>query len=37
MEIFYNIINVFTVPYDQFSVPLLNKSINFFNELHFFE
>ncbi len=29
MEIFCNIINVFTVTFDQFNVSLLNKSINF--------
>ncbi len=27
-EIFYNIIHVFTVNFDQFSASLLNKSIN---------
>jgi len=30
IEIFCNIINVFTVTFDQFNVSLMNKSINFF-------
>ncbi len=29
MEIFCNIINIFTVTFDQFNAALLNKSINF--------
>ncbi len=29
IEIFYKIINVFTVTFDQFNASLLNKSINF--------
>ncbi len=32
MEIFCNIINVFTVTFDQFKVSLLNKSINLVQE-----
>ncbi len=31
IEIFCNIINVFTVIFYQFNVPFLNKSFNFFN------
>ncbi len=30
IEIFCNIINVFTVTFDQFNASLMNKSINFF-------
>jgi len=30
IEIFCNIINVFTFTFNQFNAPLLNKSINFF-------
>ncbi len=30
IEIFYNIINVFTVTLDQFNASMLNKSINLF-------
>ncbi len=29
IETFYNIINVFTVTFNQFTVSLLNKSINY--------
>ncbi len=29
IEIFYNIINIFTVNFDQFNTSLLSKSINF--------
>ncbi len=31
---FYNIINVFTVRFDQFNASLLNKSINFLKKLN---
>jgi len=33
VKIFYNIINDFTVTFDQFNVPLLNKSCLFLNNI----
>jgi len=33
IEIFYNIINVFTVTFHQFNASLMNKSINFFQKI----
>ncbi len=32
IEIFWNIVNVFTVTFDQFNASLMNKSINFFEK-----
>jgi len=32
IEIFCNIIHIFTVTFDQFNASLLNKSINFFKK-----
>ncbi len=37
MEIFCNIINVFTVTFDQFNASLLNKSFNFFTKINLTE
>ncbi len=33
IETFYNIINVFTVTFNQFTVSLLNKSINYLKKV----
>ncbi len=33
MEIFCNVINVFTVAFDEFNVSLLNKTINFLKKM----
>ncbi len=35
-EIFYNIMNVFTVTFDQFNIFLQNKSIHFFKKTNFY-
>ncbi len=36
-EIFCNIINVLTVTFDQFNASLMNKSINFFLKINWFQ
>ncbi len=35
MNIFCNIINIFTVTFDQFNTSLLNKRNNFLQNIHF--